>query len=52
VDFNAIVGGGFVYSRRTTALRVEFRKDFGLRTVLTNDVFKNRTWALLVGVTF
>ncbi len=52
VDFGAVVGGGFEYARRTTALRVEFREDFGLRRVLLDDVLKNRTWAVLIGVTF
>jgi hypothetical protein len=52
VDFGAIVGGGIEYSRRTTALRVEFREVFGLRPVLADDVLMNRTWAVLIGVTF
>jgi hypothetical protein len=52
VDFGAIVGGGLEYAWRTSALRVEFREVFGLRRILADDVLKNRTWALLVGVTF
>ncbi|HEX5386332.1 MAG TPA: outer membrane beta-barrel protein [Gemmatimonadales bacterium] len=51
VDFGAIVGGGLEYSWRRSALRLELRETFGLRTVTTDAQFKNRTWAMLFGFT-
>jgi hypothetical protein len=51
IDFGAIVGGGIEYGWRSSAIRLEFREHFGLRPILADDPTKNRTWAILLGLT-
>jgi hypothetical protein len=50
-DFGLIAGGGLEYQWRASAVRFEFRQEFGLKRVTTSDV-RNRAWALLLGLTF
>jgi hypothetical protein len=50
-DMGAVVGAGFEYDWRDSNARLEIRQTFGLREVSPGDPSKNRTWAILFGIT-
>ena len=51
VDLGAVVGAGIEYDWRDSSARLELRQTIGLREVAPGDPTKNRSWAILVGIT-
>ncbi len=50
-DTGAVIGAGFEYDWRDSNARLEIRQTIGLREVSPGDTAKNRTWAILFGIT-
>ncbi|MGH7630274.1 MAG: porin family protein [Gemmatimonadales bacterium] len=50
-DAGAVIGAGLEYDWRNSNARLELRQTIGLREVSQGDTAKNRTWAILFGIT-
>jgi hypothetical protein len=50
-DLGAVVGAGVEYDWRDSSARLEIRQTVGLRDVAPGDPTRNRSWAILFGIT-